>query len=332
MGDLNPTESIAGDVNLLETFLANNPPVKYIRFQWVDYSGVLNARVATKSFSLSLGRQGSALTTGSPILTALLLDSTVLMEKVTLEIDEVFADWESLKVCHYAPNHAMVMCFVKEGGAKAFALDGRGLRKCPRYRLREICSLAKEKHDMHFLIGHEIEFFLFSDSNGTPTPLDVAPNTYSAASLNNKYLPVLEEIVDSIQDAGFEVRQFHSEGGPGCFEISIEPLPPLQSADALVYCHEAIRNISSKHGVHGTVFPKPFEKLSVVGSHYHLSMSRLDKQESFLAGLLENWTALAAFYMPNYDSNTRVSPDSRVFWSQQNRTATHRKIKDGYWE
>ncbi|TVY40557.1 Protein fluG [Lachnellula subtilissima] len=160
----------------------------------------------------------------------------------------------------------------------------------------------------------------------------VEANTYSATSINNKYLPIVEEMVEYIQKVGIEVRQFHSEGGPGLFEISTEPMAPLQSADALVYCHETIRNISRQHGLHGTVYPKPFEKLSGVGSHMHLSMSRLDKHESFLAGLLENWRALAAFYMPNYDSNLRLKPEERIFWSLQNRTATHRKIKDGHWE
>jgi glutamine synthetase len=116
------------------------------------------------------------------------------------------------------------------------------------------------------------------------------------------------------------------------FDISTEPLAPLQSANALVYCHEAIRNISRKHGLHGTIYPKPFEKLSGIGSHIHLLMSPVDQHESFLAGLLENWRALAAFYMPNYDSRLRLRPEELIFWSQQNRSAALWKIKDGYWE
>ncbi|TVY48103.1 Protein fluG [Lachnellula occidentalis] len=328
MGELAPQEGLSGDVKILETFLDSNPSVEYIRFQWMDYSGLLGARVATKSFALSLRRTDSSITTPSPLLTAMIIDNSLLFEDIEVGQDELFADWSSLKVCHYAPKHAMVMCLVKEGGHK----EGQGFLRCPRSRLRWACNSAKQKHDLDFLVGNEVEFCIFDESSGTPKPIDMVAHTYSAASINNKYLPIVEEIVECIQNAGIEVRQFHSEGGPGLFEISTEPMAPLQAADALVYCHETIRNISRKHGLHGTVYPKPFEKLSGLGSHIHLSMSRLDKHENFLAGLLEYWRPLAAFYMPNYDSNLRVRPEERIFWSLHNRTATHRKIKDGHWE
>jgi hypothetical protein len=127
MGELAAQESISGKVNVLETFLASNPSVEYIRFQWIDYSGLLSACVATKSFALSLGRKGSALTTPSPILTALIIDNSMLAEDAEVGQDELFLDWSSLKVCHYAPKHAIVMCFVKEGGVVscgAWALEG----------------------------------------------------------------------------------------------------------------------------------------------------------------------------------------------------------------
>jgi glutamine synthetase len=328
MGESSLRDNVSGNGSILETFLVNNPSIQYIRLQWIDYSGCLMVRLATKSFALSLARKGKGVTIASPILTALTIDNTLRVENLDVGEDEVFPDWSSLKVCYYAPKYAFAMCFVKEGGMS----DGKGYRRCPRSRLQEICSSTKEKHGIEFLVGAEIEFFIFDDSTGTPTPIDTVPNVFAAASINNKYLPILEEIVESIQDAGIEVRQFHTEGSPGFFEISTEPLAPLQSADALVYCHEAIKNICRKHGLRGTVFPKPFEKLSRVGSHYHLSMSPVDKHESFLAGLLENWTALAPFYMPNYDSHLRLKVNEQVCWSLNNRSATHRLMRDGYWE
>ncbi|KUJ07311.1 glutamine synthetase/guanido kinase [Mollisia scopiformis] len=158
------------------------------------------------------------------------------------------------------------------------------------------------------------------------------PNAYSAASLNNKYLPVVEEIVQCITKAGIKVRQFHSEGGPGVFEMSTEPLSPLQAADALVYCHETIKVVCRKHGLHGTVFPKPFEKLTGIGQHHHLSISPSEKEDSFLAGLLDHWKALAALYMPNYDSYFRLQPGQQVTWGTANRSTAIRKINTGHWE
>jgi len=81
------------------------------------------------------------------------------------------------------------MCFWYEGGEK----DGKGFRRCPRSRLQEITNTAKKDHNIDFLVGVEIEFCIFDASKGTPEPLPVAPNTWSAASLNNKYTPIRSE-------------------------------------------------------------------------------------------------------------------------------------------
>jgi glutamine synthetase len=220
------------------------------------------------------------------------------------------------------------MCFWYEGGEK----DGKGFRRCPRSRLQEITNTAKKDHNIDFLVGVEIEFCIFDASKGTPEPLPVAPNTWSAASLNNKYTPIIEEIVHAINKVGIDVRQFHSEGGPGIYEISLEPLAPLQAEDSLVYCEEAIKNIARQHGLRATLYPKPFEKLSAIGLHHHLSISRKDKEDPFLASLLEHWKSLAAFFMPNYDSNTRVHPGEWVNWSDHNKSATIRRVRPGHWE
>lgn len=131
-------------------------------------------------------------------------------------------------------------------------------------------------------------------------PVQTVPNAYAAASLRNRFLPIIEEIVDCLIKAGIAVRQFHGEGSPGLFEISLEHLPPVEAVDAVVYGQETVKTVCANHGLRGTVFPKPFEKLMTVGLHYHLSISRVEKQESFLVGLLGSWASLAAFCMPNY--------------------------------
>ena len=63
----------AGNFAALETFLAINPRVEFIRFQWVDYSNVLTVRVTTKKFAQSLAAKHEPITMPCPILTALLV-------------------------------------------------------------------------------------------------------------------------------------------------------------------------------------------------------------------------------------------------------------------
>ena len=99
--------------------------------------------------------------------------------------------------------------------------DGKGFRRCPRFRLQELTSAAKETHNMDFLVGIEIEFFImeFSKDVLPVGPVKTNTNPWSSASLRNEYLPILEEIVRSLTKVGIMVRQFHSEGDSGFFEI-----------------------------------------------------------------------------------------------------------------
>jgi glutamine synthetase len=116
-------------------------------------------------------------------------------------------------------------------------------------------------------------------------------------------------------------------------EISTEPLPPLQAADALIFSHEAIKTICANHNLHATMYPKPFGELEpTVGLHTHISISRLEKESCFLAGVIDSWAALAAFYMPNYDSNSRLFEDEWVSWGSGDKSKCIRKVNEGHWE
>ena len=112
----------------------------------------------------------------------------------------------------------------------------------------------------------------------------------------------------------------------------MEPLAPLQAEDSLIYCEETIKNIARQHGLGATLYPKPFEKLTGIGLHHHLSISQKNQEDAFLAGFLEHWKSLAAFFMPNYDSNIRNYPGEWVTWSERNKSATIRKVRPGHWE
>lgn len=324
------SNSSMANASILRNFLDANPQVEFIECQIMDYSSILRVRIATKRFALSLAETGSSIAVQSPLLTAALADGNLLMEDIEIGSDAMYPDWTSLKVMPHQPSHAQVLCFVKEGGI----WNGKGFQRCPRTRLREFTKSAKAKHGLDFLVGLEIEFFIMELSKDTlpSEPVRTNTNTFSSSSLRNQYTPIVEEIVTTLTKAGIMVRQFHSEGYSGFYEISTEPLPPLQAADALIYSQEAIKTICHQHGLHATMHPKPFEKLSGVGSHMHLSISRTAKEEAFLAGLLEHWAPLAAFYMPNFDSYARVPPDQLVWWSSHNRSAAIRKIKAGHWE
>jgi hypothetical protein len=47
-------KTVAESVGTFKTFLADYQSIDFIRFQWLGFSEVLNARVATTNFSSSL--------------------------------------------------------------------------------------------------------------------------------------------------------------------------------------------------------------------------------------------------------------------------------------
>ena len=69
---------------------------------------------------------------------------------------------------------------------------------------------------------------------------------------------IIEEIYDTLTDAGIEVEQFHSESAPGQYEVITGPLPPVEAVDALVFTRDTIYNVAAKHGVRATLYPKVF--------------------------------------------------------------------------
>jgi len=206
MGDIleiRPASSNAENVNTLKNFLALNPSIEFIRIQWLDYAGVNHARVATTSFAISLAEKNQPITMPAGLQHFSVIDGSLLFEDLDIGHDEIWAEWSGLKVCYYCPGHASVLCVIKECSPNT----GKGWRRCPRSRLAEIVNSTKSQHDLDFLFGMEIEFYIMDESSGSPQPVKMVHANWSTASLNNKYVLVVEEIVRAIINAGIPVRQ-----------------------------------------------------------------------------------------------------------------------------
>lgn len=50
------------------------------------------------------------------MLTAVVVDSTLLWDDFDLSEGDLLPDWHSLRLCYYQPGYASVMCFVRECG------------------------------------------------------------------------------------------------------------------------------------------------------------------------------------------------------------------------
>lgn len=328
-------------VGILTKFLQANPSVQFLRYQYLDVGNVLRLIVVTKQHALALGDKPlkvSCLTFGF-----LPDDSFNLTRFAPAGYDELYPDWQSLRVCTYLNNgetNASVMCFVKE-----LSRNFPVWKRDPRTLLQQALQRAEENYQMQFLVGFEVEFVLLDNTNRTSTrPVETLNQFYGAAAVrDDRVMAVLEECMRSLLSAGINATHFHSEIGQGMFEIPTGPLRALDAIDALVYSKEAIQTIANRHGFTASCYPKPVPTPShlAVGGHVHFSIDNATQENAdhFLAGILSQLPALCAFSMASVDSYHRLGGmrgtiGSWVGWGTEDKDVAVRKISGrvGYWE
>jgi glutamine synthetase len=139
---------MAAEISHLESFLQQNPYIKFIRYQWIDYAGILRARVLPIEYCRRLVSESSPLAMSPVALTATTISEFIPGFDCT-GVDHIYPDLDSLRPCLYAPGHASVMCFVNEG------MEDMQFSRCPRTLLK---SFLGKYNDLEIKAGFEVEF------------------------------------------------------------------------------------------------------------------------------------------------------------------------------
>ncbi|ABQ89456.1 glutamine synthetase family protein [Roseiflexus sp. RS-1] len=227
---------------------------------------------------------------------------------------------------------ARMICDVHTPEGKPFAGD-------PRYALRRALDAA-QRVGMTFLVGPEVEFFLFrSGPDGRPAliPHDVAgyfDATTDAAT------HIRRRMVRALQAFGIEVEATHHEGALGQHEIDLRHTHGLRAADNLVTTRATLKAIAQQQNLYATFMPKPIAHLNGNGLHMHLSLvdaasghnlffdahdpyciSKLARH--FIAGLLAHARGMIAILAPLVNSYKRLVPGFEapvyLIWGRTNR-------------
>ncbi|KAI0597290.1 protein fluG [Biscogniauxia sp. FL1348] len=312
---------------LLKTFFLKNPATRFVRLQWVDYSGVMRTRIVTRKRceEFAAGSDHYSLA-GNCLRMAILFIPQYYGEDP--QEWRLCPDWTTLKPCGFAAGHASVMCFV----AQAEAPDP--FARCPRHLLNNVLRQFQTEHQSNFLLGFEIEFVLLDDESNLVNSLDSIGAYSLTAGLRGRNLIMMEEIVSALETAGIPVYHFHVEI-PDQLEIALAPLPPMQAIDAYMFAQEAIRAIGIHHEVRASLAPRPVLKGPQNGCHVHMSMNPPKSPTAFIEGIMHKMKSLCALGMPTYDSYFRVVEDGAglwIGWGHQNRDLPVRRISDNRWE
>ncbi|EHB53844.1 glutamine synthetase, type III [Mycolicibacterium rhodesiae JS60] len=197
---------------------------------------------------------------------------------------------------------------------------------CSRQILKRVTADAASL-GYTFNLGIETEFFLLSDSSGVPEPASMDDNLdkpcYDLRGMLHNF-GVVDEIVTSMNELGWDVYSFDHEDGNGQFETDFTYTDVVSMADRFVFFRMMVGEIARKHGLFASWMPKPFADRTGSGAHYNMSLATPDGVNAFaaaedprgcglselgyqfIAGVLRHAPAICAVIAPTVNSYKRL--------------------------
>jgi len=306
---------------------AHEENVQFIRLQFTDILGVM------KSISITLEQLEKALDG------ELMFDGSSIEGFVRIEESDMYLkpDLNTFLILPWtSPNvggkTARLICDIYNPNNQPF--EGS-----PRYALQRV---LKEAEDLGFsmFVGPEPEFFMFHvDENGLPTLETNDKASYFDLPPVDKGEDARKDMVQTLQNMGFEIEAAHHEVAPGQHEIDFKYENALTTADNIVTFRIVVRTIAQRHGLHATFMPKPIYGIAGSGMHLHISLFKggdnifYDPQKEdglsdicryFIAGVIKHSKAISAITSPTVNSYKRLVPGYEapvyIAWSYRNRS------------
>jgi glutamine synthetase len=180
-----------------------------------------------------------------------------------------------------------------------------------------------------FNFGIEPEFFLLKEGeHGEIAPIgprdNLAKPAYDLRSTLDS-LELLEEIVSTLNDLGYDVYSYDHEDGNGQFEIDFMYRDGLTMADRFVFFRHLIQELAHQRGFFASFMPKPFSDRAGSGAHYNMSLADIESGVNlfesdndprgcgitelgywFIGGILKHLPALSAVISPTVNSYKRL--------------------------
>lgn len=359
------------DIELFKSFMENNPNIKFIYVQWLDYTATVRSRVVPIREFTRIINEGRRIGISRGTTGILQNDGPTPVMNTTGQI-YVEPDLRSLCRTHNKDPLPAATVF-----SYWRSENGSALPEDPRNNLEILINDLQYNYSATLLIGFEIEVTFLrrntpspstNASQAEPSPLT---KTHAWSTMSPEQwiqLPFLGEIVLALEDMGIELQQFHAESAPGQYEFVLPPQPPLLAIDTLIQARHAIAQIASLHDLRATLHPQPFEGIGTA-AHAHISLHPPDRDmQFFVGGILRHLPAICAFTMPQEDSYARVKDNSwsggswvcyplhfppfsdskrerererntpssneyiQVAWGTQNRETPLRRVEPGHWE
>jgi glutamine synthetase len=247
-------------------------------------------------------------------------------------------DLSTLRICPWDRTWAWMAADLLYGGTEPFALCSRSILK------RQLALAAAD--GLTFNLGVETELFVF-----TPESLDRDDGYLEPMARSGKMRPTqaydAEAAMDAIgflgpmarymQETGFGLFSFDTEGGDAQYEFDFTYAPALEMCDRLTFFRLMVKQVAKQAGLIATFMPKPYTSAWGSGHHFNMSLEESDtgtnlfrdaddargrgwskSAYSFVAGIIRHSRAIAAIGNPTVNSYKRLTPrlvDGSVSWA-----------------
>jgi glutamine synthetase len=301
--------------------------VQHVRLQFVDIHGL------PKNMSIHVDQLEKALNNEN------MLDGSSISGFRTIETSDMYffpdrASYVTLPWDVDGRKIGRLICDIHNPDQTPF--DG-----CPRNNLKRVLNEVEEK-GYTFNVGPELEFFLFEKNpDGTISTQTHDKGGYYDLGPDDKGELVRAEIVEYLDQMGFEMEADHHEVAQGQHEIDFKYSDALTQADNVTTAKIVTRYVAARHGLHATFIPKPVFGINGSGMHCNQSLAKLngdnafasdngphylsDSAHQYIAGLLKNVQGITAVLNPTVNSYKRLVPgyEAPVYtaWSVANRSA-----------
>lgn len=301
--------------------------VRFLRLAFTDINGTSKA-VEVPTSQLDKVLTNDIRFDGSSI------DGFVRLEESDMVLYPDFSTWAVLPWGDEKGGKiGRLVCSVHKTNGEPFEGD-------PRNNLKRVLKEMKDMGFADFDIGFEAEFHLFKlgeDGNWTTEVPDHA--SYFDMTSDDEGARCRRDIVETLENIGFEVEAAHHEVGDGQQEIDFRFDDALTTADRVQTFKMVVREVARKHGLYATFMAKPVEGQAGNGMHTNMSLFKdgknvfYDKDGEFhlsdtalyfLNGILEHARAITAIGNPTVNSYKRLIPGFEapvyISWASKNRS------------
>jgi glutamine synthetase len=299
--------------------------IKFLRLQFCDIQGqpknvAIPATQAEKALSQGIYFDGSSIEGFARIEES---DMLLKPDPVTFSV----LPWRPA-----SSRVARMICDV-------YTYDDRPYIGDPRYILKRTLEDAR-KMGYVFNTGPELEFFLFKMMDGNPTIIPQDAGAYFDFAPIDLAENVRRDIVQALEEMGFEIEASHHEVAAGQHEIDFKYGDALRTADNVITYRIATKTIALQQGLHATFMAKPIFGINGSGMHTHCSLAKGGKNAfydpnrprelsdlclHFIGGLLKHVKGITRLANPTINSYKRLVPGYEapvyISWSVSNRSA-----------